>query len=72
MTFLLAAVFGLLFWIAIGLDWFRGIRKIPMLRNVEAEPISGAYPFLSVIAPVRDEGRGVGESVRSMLAQDYP
>jgi glycosyltransferase involved in cell wall biosynthesis len=71
-TFLLVAVFDLLFWIVIGLDWFRGIRKVHTLRNVETEPISGAYPSLSVIAPARDEERGVGESVRSMLAQDYP
>jgi cellulose synthase/poly-beta-1,6-N-acetylglucosamine synthase-like glycosyltransferase len=71
-TFLLAAVFDLLLWIAVGLDWFRGIRKIHTLQNVEAAPISGAYPSLSVIAPARDEERGVGESVHSMLAQDYP
>jgi glycosyltransferase involved in cell wall biosynthesis len=71
-TFLLVAVFDLLFWIVIGLDWFRGIRKIATLRCVEAEPVSGDYPSLSVIVPARDEERGVGESVRSMLAQDYP
>lgn len=71
-TSLLVAVFDLLFWISLGLDWFRGVRKIPTLRNVETAPVSGAYPSLSVIVPARDEERGVGESVRSMLAQDYP
>lgn len=71
-TSLLVAVFDLLFWISLGLDWFRGIRKIPTLRDIEAEPVSGAYSSLSVIVPARDEERGVGESVRSMLAQDYP
>jgi hypothetical protein len=71
-TSLLVVVFDLLFWMVIGLDWFRGIRKVHTLRNVETEPFSGAYPSLSVIAPACDEERGVGESVRSMLAQDYP
>lgn len=69
---LLVAVFDLLFWISLGLDWFRGMREIRTLRDIEAEPVSGTYPSLSVIVPVRDEERGVGESVRSMLAQDYP
>ena len=71
-TSLLVAVFNLLFWISLGLDWFRGIRKISILRDIEAEPVSGPYPSLSVIVPARDEEWGVGESVRSMLAQDYP
>jgi glycosyltransferase involved in cell wall biosynthesis len=70
--FLLVAVFDLLFWMVIGFDWFCGIRKIPTLRNIETVPVSGAYPSLSVVAPARDEERGVGESIRSMLAQDYP
>ncbi len=71
-TFLLVAVFDLLFWMVIGLDWFRRIRKVPTLRDFDGKPVSGAYPSLSVIAPARDEERGVGESVHSMLAQDYP
>jgi glycosyltransferase involved in cell wall biosynthesis len=69
---LLVAVFDLLFWMMLGFDWFRGMRKIATLRCVETEPVSGAYPSLSVIVPARNEERGVGESVRSMLAQDYP
>jgi glycosyltransferase involved in cell wall biosynthesis len=64
--------FDLLFWIVVGLDWFRGIRTIPTLRNVETEPVSGTCPSLSVIVPARDEERGVRESVRSILAQGYP
>jgi glycosyltransferase involved in cell wall biosynthesis len=71
-TFLLVAVFDLLFWMVIGLDWFRGVRKVPTLRNVETEPVAEAYPSLSVVVPARNEERGVGESIRSMLAQDYP
>jgi cellulose synthase/poly-beta-1,6-N-acetylglucosamine synthase-like glycosyltransferase len=71
-TSLLVAVLDLLFWLVLGLDWFRGVRKIAALRNVEDEPVPGTYPALSVIVPARDEERGVGESVRSMLAQDYP
>lgn len=68
---LLLAAFGLLSWLALGAEWFRGVRKIPILRDVE-EPVSTAYPSLSVIVPARDEERSVGESVRSMVAQDYP
>jgi glycosyltransferase involved in cell wall biosynthesis len=69
---LLVAVFDLLFWLALAVNWFRGVRKVPTLRNVETAPVSGAYPSLSVIVPARDEERGVGESIRSMLAQGFP
>jgi len=71
-TSLFVAVFDLLFWMVVGLDCFRGIRKIAILRDVDYEPVSGVYPSLSLIVPARDEERGVGESVSSMLAQDYP
>jgi len=55
----------------LGAGWFRGVRKVPVLRAVE-EPVPTAYPSLSVVVPARDEERAVGESVRSILAQDYP
>lgn len=44
-----------------------------MLREIADEQAAPAYPSLSVVAPARDEERAaVGESVRSMLAQDFP
>lgn len=68
---LLLAALTLLFWLALGVEWFRGVRRIPVLRDVR-EPFLTAYPPLAVIVAARDEERAVGESVRSMLAQDYP
>jgi len=65
------AAFGSLFWLVLGAEWFRGVRKVPVLRDV-AEPVPTVYPSLSVVVPARDEERAVGESVRSMVAQDYP
>jgi glycosyltransferase involved in cell wall biosynthesis len=55
----------------LGAEWFRGVRRVPVLRDV-AEPVPTAYPSLSVVVPARDEERAVGKSVRSMVAQDYP
>jgi hypothetical protein len=57
-SFLLVAVFDILFWIVVGLDWFRGFRKMPTLRDVEVDPACGAYPSLSVIAPARETRSG--------------
>jgi glycosyltransferase involved in cell wall biosynthesis len=68
---LLLAVFGFLFWLVLGAEWFRGVRKVPVLCDV-AEPVPTAYPSLAVVVPASDEERAVGESVRSMVAQDYP
>ncbi len=64
------AALGCLFWILTGLGWYRGIRRIPVLGDV-AEPLD-RYPSLSVVLPARDEERAVGESVASLIAQDYP
>ena len=72
-TPVLLAAFDLLFWLTLGLEWSRGDRGIPVLREVaEHGHGAGAYPSLSVIVPARDEERAVEESVRSVLAQDYP
>jgi glycosyltransferase involved in cell wall biosynthesis len=68
---LFPAAFGFLFWLVLGAGWFRGVRKVPVLRDVE-EPVPTVYPSLSVVVPARDEERAVGESVRSMVAQEYP
>jgi cellulose synthase/poly-beta-1,6-N-acetylglucosamine synthase-like glycosyltransferase len=60
-------------WLAAALGWFRGTGRIPVLR--EAANTVGPvdyYPSVSVVVPARDEEAGVGEALRSMLAQDYP
>ena len=53
-TPLLLAAFGFLFWLVLGAEWFRGVRKVPVLRDV-AEPVPPEYPSLSVVVPARDE-----------------
>jgi glycosyltransferase involved in cell wall biosynthesis len=60
-------------WLAAAFGWFRGVRRIPVLR--EAARTSGPvdrYPSVSVIVPARGEEAGVGEALRSILDQDYP
>lgn len=58
--------------LVVSVGWFRGIRKIPMLNDIEDAPDLGRYPSLSVVVPARNEERAVGESVGSMLHQGYP
>ena len=60
-------------WLAAVAGWFRGARRVPLLREVaEAEkPIDG-YPSVSVVVAARDEEAGVGEVLGSVLDQDYP
>jgi len=49
----------------------RGIRNIPVLKDlVEADRVE-RNPALSIILAARDEERSVHESIVSMLAQDY-
>lgn len=70
-TPLLPAAFNLLFWLAMGAVWFRGVRRVPVLREVHAGAESASLPSVTVVVPARDEMRAVEEAVRSMLAQDY-
>jgi biofilm PGA synthesis N-glycosyltransferase PgaC len=62
---------GSLVWLALSLQWLLGIRKIPVLEDVSETDRLDHDPALSIILAARDEGRSVGESVASMLAQDY-
>ncbi len=65
------ASLGSLIWLALSLQWLLGIRKIPVLEDVSETDRLDHDPALSIILAARDEGRSVGESVPSMLAQDY-
>jgi cellulose synthase/poly-beta-1,6-N-acetylglucosamine synthase-like glycosyltransferase len=60
-------------WLAAAFGWFRGVRRIPILREVakKSGPID-QYPSVSVVVPARDEEAKVGETLRSILDQDYP
>ncbi len=65
------AAFGSLVWLGLGLQWFRGTRNVPLLRDFRKSDRMNRNPALSVILAARDEERSVKESVVSMLAQDY-
>jgi cellulose synthase/poly-beta-1,6-N-acetylglucosamine synthase-like glycosyltransferase len=65
------AALGSLVWLALSFQWWRGIRKIPVLEDVLVTDLVDRNPALSIILAARDEERSVKESVASMLAQDY-
>ena len=70
--FALAAV-GALTWIALAVDWFRGVRRVGVLHEARRnrQPLE-RYPSVSVIVPARNEEEGVERALRSLFAQDYP
>jgi cellulose synthase/poly-beta-1,6-N-acetylglucosamine synthase-like glycosyltransferase len=65
------AALGSLVWLALGLQWLRGVRKIPVLKDVIETDLVDRNQALSVILAARDEERSVNQSVVSMLGQDY-
>lgn len=65
------AALGSLVWLALGLQWVRGIRNVPVLKDLPEADHVDRNPALSVILAARDEERSVNESVGSILAQDY-
>lgn len=48
-----------------------GARRVPALAALPPLP-DGPAPRVSIIVPARDEARGIGPAVTSMLALDYP
>ena len=66
-------VIGSLAWLAAVAGWFRGARRVPVLREAaEAQKPIGRYPSVSLVVAARDEEAGVGEALGSVLDQDYP
>src|SRR5215207_9938701 len=65
------AAFGPLAWLILSLQWLRGIRNVPMLKDIHKPGGLERNPSLSVVLAARDEERSVEEGVRSMLAQEY-
>jgi glycosyltransferase involved in cell wall biosynthesis len=57
-------------WLAAAVEWFRGVRRVPLLGEVR-EPLDH-YPSVSVVVPARNEGVAVEGALGSILAQDYP
>ncbi len=66
------AAFNLLVWLVLGVEWFFGVRKVPVLANLHDEPELANYPDVSVVVAARDEERAIEESVESLLDQGYP
>ena len=60
-------------WLPMALEWFRGVRRVPVLRETREnlEPLD-SYPSVSVVVPARNEGETVEAALRSVLYQDYP
>ena len=46
-------------------------RNLPTLREWTG-PMPSTWPTVSVVVPCRNEAKGVGTAIRSLLAQDYP
>ncbi len=66
-------VLGSVAWLAAAAGWFRGARRVPMLRKVaESGGHIDQYPSASVVVAARDEEAGVGEALGSVLDQAYP
>jgi glycosyl transferase family 2 len=68
----LLAALGSLIWLVLSLQWFRGIREVPVLNDLHKPDVPEHNPSLSVFLAARNEQREVGEGVESMLDQDYP
>ena len=65
------AALGSLAWWVLSLQWFRGIRGVPVLNDLHKPGGLDRNPSLSVVLAARDEERSVKGSVASILAQDY-
>jgi cellulose synthase/poly-beta-1,6-N-acetylglucosamine synthase-like glycosyltransferase len=70
-TLSLLATLGSLMWLVLSLQWFRGVRMVPVLKDLRQSDGQDHDPALSVILAARDEEQSVGETVESLLAQDY-
>lgn len=63
------AAITLLLWVALSLDWFWGMRRVPHLR---AHPQTRALPTLTVVVPALNEEATIRAGLTSVLEQDYP
>jgi glycosyltransferase involved in cell wall biosynthesis len=61
----------LLVWLLIGLEVFRGNRRVRRLAGLPL-PATGTWPRVSVVFAARNEAATLGAAVPTMLALDYP
>lgn len=76
------AILTLLYWTVMLIDSFIGLRRIHEVNLAEnlpkdsprgqVNPQSLSLPFVSVIFAARNEEKDIQETVRQLLAQDYP
>ncbi|HJQ29558.1 MAG TPA: glycosyltransferase family A protein, partial [Rubrobacter sp.] len=71
-AYTILVAFGSIVWFALGVEWFRSMRGIPLLIEAGSTGSLEHYPFLSVIVPARNEAKSIRTSVESMLAHTYP
>ena len=71
-VYTILVAFGSMVWLALGVEWFRGMRSIPLLRESGRPGNLERYPSLSVIVPARNEEKSIRRSVETMLSQSYP
>jgi glycosyltransferase involved in cell wall biosynthesis len=67
---LIVAATSLVVWLALTSEWWWGMRRITVLR--EAPAALTHWPKVSIIIPALNEERTIGESLKSVLALDYP
>lgn len=65
------AALGSLLWLILSLQWFCGIRKVPVLKDLHRPGSRDSNPSLSIVFAARDEEQSVEQGMVSMLAQDY-
>jgi len=54
-------------------DWFRGVRRVPLLREAPKNPEpQDHYPSVSVVVPARNEGEELRGALTSILDGNYP
>lgn len=70
---LLLAALTTVAWLVVAADWFRGGRRVPLLREARKglRPLD-RYPSVSVVVAAKDEEASVEGALRSVLSQDYP
>lgn len=66
---LYVAVLTLVGMVAVAIEFARGNRSLPRLRNL---PTDGATPKVSIIVAARNEARKIEPALRSLLNLDYP
>ena len=59
-------------WSLLSLWWWRGMRRLEVLRGAPAAAPAAGWPSVSVVIAARDEVDTIGAALAGLLAQDYP